>query len=210
MKYYIRFVVVLFSFVAVSTTDVCAQHLSFGVKGGVDVLNMEYKNDVFDKSNRAGFFLGPTLVISTPVPGLSVDVSALYDQRRLKVDEESLKQESLLIPAHARYGVGIPGVGSVFLCGGPQLSFNVGTSKFYWEDLQENGKYFSLQDTKLSFDFGVGVSFAGHLEAAVYYNVPIGKTADFTWNDFSHAASQTMNSTKTTTNAWMISASYIF
>lgn len=187
-----------------------AQSVYFGVKGGFEVVNMEFNDEVFDKSNRAGFFIGPTFVISTMVPGLSLDISGLYNQRTLKVENESIDQQSILIPAHARYGASILDFGSIFLTAGPQLSFNVGPSKFYWEDAQKNGKQFALQDTKVSLDFGLGASIGHHLEAIVYYNIPIGKTADVTWNSVEKATKNSLSSTKTTANSWMLSVAYIF
>ena len=190
-----------------------AQGVAFGVKGGLEVVSMEFNDDVFDKSNRAGFFVGPTFVISTALPGLAIDISGLYNERTLKVEGESVQQKSILIPAHVRYGASIMDFGGVFLTAGPQLSFNVGSSKFYWEDVNKNAKQFLLQDTKLAIDFGVGLSIGQHLEAIVYYSIPIGKTGDFTWNKVSKAAneaSSALNNTNTTANSWMLSATYIF
>ena len=190
-----------------------AQGVAFGVKGGLEVVSMEFNDDVFDKSNRAGFFVGPTFVISTALPGLAIDISGLYNERTLKVEGESVQQKSILIPAHVRYGASIMDFGGVFLTVGPQLSFNVGPSKFYWEDVNKNAKQFLLQDTKLAIDFGVGLSIGQHLEAIVYYSIPIGKTGDFTWNKVSKAAneaSSALNNTNTTANSWMLSATYIF
>ena len=190
-----------------------AQGVVFGVKGGLEVVSMEFNDDVFDKSNRAGFFVGPTFVISTALPGLAIDISGLYNERTLKVEGESVQQKSILIPAHVRYGACIMDFGGVFLTAGPQLSFNVGPSKFYWEDVNKNAKQFLLQDTKLAMDFGVGLSIGQHLEAIVYYSIPIGKTGDFTWNKVSKAAneaSSALNNTNTTANSWMLSATYIF
>lgn len=190
-----------------------AQGVAFGVKGGLEVVSMEFNDDVFDKSNRAGFFIGPTFVISTALPGLAIDISGYYNERTLKVEGETVKQKSVLIPAHARYGAGIMDFGAVFLTAGPQLSFNVGPSKFYWEDVNKNAKQFLLQDTKLAMDFGVGLSIGQHLEAIVYYSIPIGRTGDFTWNKVSKAANEAtsaMNNTNTTANSWMLSATYIF
>ena len=190
-----------------------AQGVAFGVKGGLEVVSMEFNDDVFDKSNRAGFFVGPTFVISTALPGLAIDISGLYNERTLKVEGESVQQKSILIPAHVRYGASIMDFGGVFLTAGPQLSFNVGPSKFYWEDVNKNAKQFLLQDTKLAIDFGVGLSIGQHLEAIVYYSIPIGKTGDFTWNKVSKAAneaSSALNNTNTTANSWMLSATYIF
>ena len=68
-----------------------AQGVSFGVKGGIDIVKMEFDNSVFDDSNRTGYFIGPTLVISTFVPGLALDVSALYKLKITKQSTESMK-----------------------------------------------------------------------------------------------------------------------
>ncbi len=187
-----------------------AQGLYFGVKGGVDVVNMEFTNDVFDKSNRMGFFIGPTFVIPTMVPGLSVDISGLYNQRTLKVEDESINQQTLAIPAHVRYGASIMDFGSVFLTAGPQLSFNIGQSTFEWQDKKNLDKYFSLQDTKVGMDFGLGASIGHHLEAIVYYQIPIGKTADMTWNETVSGSKTKMKSSKTTSSSWLLSVAYIF
>ena len=187
-----------------------AQRVAFGVKGGIDIIGLEFNNDVFDKSNRAGVFIGPTFVISTALPGFKIDVSALYDQLTLKVDGQSLKQQSILLPAHVRYGASIANFGEIYVCIGPQLSFNVGAAKYYWEDASNNGKYFSLQDTKLSVDFGAGVSIGNHLEANVYYRIPLGKTADFTWNEAVNQTTTAIKSTKTTSEGWSISVTYLF
>ena len=170
-----------------------AQGVSFGVKGGFDVVSMEFNNDVFDKSNRLGVFIGPTFVIPTMVPGLSIDISALYNQRTLKVDEESIID-----------------FGSVFLTAGPQLSFNIGKSKMTWQDVKKLDKTFALQDTKVGMDFGVGASIGHHLEAIVYYYVPIGRTADIVWNEVDASSNTTMKSTHTTSNSWCLSVAYIF
>lgn len=190
-----------------------AQGVAFGVKGGIEAVSMEFNDDVFDKSNRAGFFIGPTFVISTALPGLAIDISGFYNERTLKVEGETVRQKSILIPAHARYGAGIMDFGAVFLTAGPQLSFNVGPSQFYWEDVNKKPKQFLLQDTKLAMDFGVGLSIGHHLEAIVYYSIPIGKTGDFTWNKIGKTASEAtsaLSNTKTTANSWMLSATYIF
>ena len=188
-----------------------AQGLSIGVKGGLDVVSMEFNDDVFDPSNRMGAFIGPTFIISTLVPGLSVDISALYNQRTLKVDGESVNQQLLAIPAHIRYGVSIIDFGSVFLTAGPQLSFNIGRSKFSWQDAKDFDKSFAFQDTKVAMDIGVGASIGQHLEAIVYYDMPIGKTADITWNEMdSSSSATTMKSSHITANSWFLTVAYIF
>ena len=121
-----------------------SQGVAFGVKGGIDVMKMEFDDDVFDDSNRGGWFVGPTVVFSVPVPGFSIDLSALYDERTLKVEGEKLEQKSVIIPANARIGASL-GFGSVYLCGGPQLAFNVGASSYRWEDVKNEVKQYELE-----------------------------------------------------------------
>lgn len=188
-----------------------SQSVSFGVRGGLNIMQMEFDDEVFDNSNRAGFFAGPTVVFSLPVPGISIDVSGLYDQRYLKVEDQKIKQESILFPAHVRLGASIPEFGSLFIYTGPQLAFNIGAATYHWEDAEDNAKHFMLQDTKVSVNVGLGASIGNHLEVMINYNVPIGKTADMTWNTYDYqTARYVMNTSKTTSNAWMLSAAFLF
>ena len=40
--------------------------IKFGLKGGLDVTNMSLSNDVFDASNKTGFFVGPMVKVIEP------------------------------------------------------------------------------------------------------------------------------------------------
>ena len=188
-----------------------AQILRLGLRGGIDVVNMEFNSDLVNSSNRAGFFLGPTLHIATPLPFLSIDGSVLYDQRELKVADETITQKRILVPANVRAGVNLAGAVGIFVTAGPQLAFGVGSSSFIWEDQNGDANLFSLQDTKLSLNLGAGMQFGSHLEAGVYYNIPFGKTGDFSWDMFSSSlADQTLHHARTTSNAWSLSLTYLF
>lgn len=188
-----------------------AQDIQIGAKGGFDLTSMEFSSGDLDKSNRAGFFIGPSMRIETPVMGLSVDVSALYDQRNIKVGTRTLTQESLVVPANARFGVSIGDLLGIFVSAGPQLSYNLGKSSFQWEDIDHYRKHFTFQETTLSINLGAGAKIGGNLEAGIYYNVPLGKTADFTWDTLaSELQDLDMHTAKSKTNAWRISVSYYF
>ncbi len=188
-----------------------AQDIQIGAKGGFDLTSMEFSSGDLDKSNRAGFFIGPSMRIDTPVMGLSVDVSALYDQRNIKVGTRTLTQESLVVPANARFGVSIGDLLGIFVSAGPQLSYNLGKSSFQWEDIDHYRKHFTFQETTLSINLGAGAKIGGNLEAGIYYNVPLGKTADFTWDTLaSELQDLDMHTAKSKTNAWRISVSYYF
>ena len=92
--------VVLLSAMTLTTQ---AQGVSFGVKGGIDVTDMSFSEKVFDTSNRLGWFIGPSLQIDLPVPGLGVDIAGLYDQKSTEVNDQTIKMKSILVPLNLRF-----------------------------------------------------------------------------------------------------------
>ena len=183
----------------------------FGFRGAVQLTEMSFDSEVLGSNNRTGFSIGPTLKISTPVTGLSVDVAALYDQRDLKVDGQILHQKSILLPGNARLGASVFKLVGIFLSAGPQLSFNLGNDIMQWVDQNGDAKQFTLQNTTLSLNIGAGVTIGSHFEGAVYYNLPLGKTADFTWNTLQEQLhDQSWERAKTTVDAWRLCLSYYF
>ena len=185
--------------------------IQLGVKGGVQVTEMSFSGDVLKNNNRAGFFVGPVLKFKTPVVGLGVDVAALYDQRDLKVDGQVINQKAIVVPAHARLGADVLGVLGIFLCAGPQFSFNVGDDIMHWTTEAGEHKQYALQNTTLSLNLGVGVTVGKHIEGALYYNMPLGKTGDFTWNDLSHhVQGESWTHAKSSVDAWRLSVTYFF
>ena len=185
--------------------------VGFGLKGGFQLANMEFNDDALKKSNRMGFFIGPTIKIGLPVTGLAIDVAGLYDQRDLKIEGENFKQQSIILQGDARFGAGLGDALGIFIMAGPQFSFNVGDDVKQWFGANGELNQFALQETMLSVNFGLGVTFAGHFEGAVHYNVPVSKTADFTWQQLGdQLQEQVWSHSKTRTNAWSISLSYYF
>ena len=47
--------------------------VKFGLKGGLNVTDMSLSSEVFDASNRTGFFIGPTVKGSLLLQGLAID-----------------------------------------------------------------------------------------------------------------------------------------
>ena len=99
--------------------------IKFGLKGGLDVTNMSLSNDVFDASNKTGFFVGPMVKVTIPIVGLSFDAAALYDQKEAKVSvddaETTMTQKSLNIPVNVRYGFGLSSLANVFVFAGSHI-----------------------------------------------------------------------------------------
>ncbi len=204
-----RLLIIILHFLFLSSAS--AQNVQFGLRGGADITEMEFNSDALNTSNRAGFFVGPALRITTPVVGLSVDVAALYDKRDLKIEETKFEQQTMQLVGHARLGIDLMGAAGIFLCIGPQFNFNLGESTLYWEDLKGYRNHFTLQETTIGFNVGGGVTLGKHLEGGVYYNIPMGKTADLTWDTVVGALKdETMHRARSKTNAWRIAFTYYF
>lgn len=185
--------------------------VQFGIRGGVQLTEMSFTDEVLKRNNRAGYSIGPALKFKTPIAGLGIDVAALYDQRDLKVEGKGLKQKSLLVPVNARLGASVFNMIGIFLSAGPQFSFNLGDDMLHWMDDEGNSRQFSLQNTTLSVNLGCGVTVGKHIEGAVYYNLPLGKTGDFTWNTMSQQMqNQNWEHAKTTVDAWRLCVTYYF
>ena len=111
--------------VATFMTPASAQ-IKFGVKGGVNVTNMSFSKDVFNASNRAGFYIGPSVKFTLPIVGLGIDASAQYDQREAKVEDQAITAKSINIPINVRYTIGLGDLAGIYFAAGPQFGFNVG------------------------------------------------------------------------------------
>lgn len=187
--------------------------VKFGLKGGLNVTDMSLSSKVFDASNRAGFFIGPTVKVSLPLTGLGVDGSVLYDQRSAKIENESgetqtVKQQQITIPINLRYGVGLGSLASVFLFAGPQVGFNVGDKDYKWTDTSN----YSLKKSNFSVNVGLGATVIQHLQITANYNIACGKTADVTLlKGVEEAAGQVAGlKSKSRNNSWQIGLAYFF
>ena len=186
--------------------------VKFGLKGGLNVTSMSFSEDVFDASNKTGFFVGPMVKFTVPIVGLSFDAAALYDQKEADVkyadtDGElgkvNVKQQSINIPVNVRYGFGLSSLANVFVFAGPQWGINVGDKNFKWND---NSSY-SLKKSNFSVNVGLGVTLMSHLQLSANYNIACGKTADATWKDVSSNVTEKGNSKN---NCWQIALGYWF
>ena len=182
-----------------SISAVHAQRVQFGLKGGLNVNTVSLNGDVFKSSNQLGFFLGPTL--KADLLGFGLDISALYDQRDMQINETAIIQKSILIPINARLTLGLQGF-NLFGAAGPQLEFNVGDKEFKWFDANAISNTFTMKKSNLSFNIGGGVTIK-NLELGVAYNVAIGKTADV--DSFDQFTDQLKEHRRAHTNTWKLS-----
>ena len=193
--------------VLLATMTVAAQaQVQFGVKGGLNLTNMKFDESVADKSNQAGFFIGPTVKFTLPVVGLGIDAAALYDQRSAKVDDETLKQQSIQIPVNLRYGIGLGSTASVYFFAGPQFGFAIGDKV---TEIANDAFAWRLKDSNLSANVGLGLMLMNHLQVSANYNIALGTTGEVDVNDAIGTAWDTAIG-KAKANSWQLSVAYFF
>ena len=152
---------------ALLVTLPASAQIKFGIRGGANLVNMKFNNGTFDKDNRAGFYVGPTVKFTVPIVGLSLDASALYDEKTAEVNGERLKSQSIDIPINVRYGVGLGSVANLFLFAGPQFGFNVASDKSFYNSAKE----WTWKSSNVSVNVGVGCTVLKHVEVKANYNI---------------------------------------
>ena len=186
--------------------------VKFGLKGGLNVTSMSFSEDVFDASNKTGFFVGPMVKVTVPIVGLSFDAAALYDQKEADVKytgtdgelgKTTVRQKSINIPVNVRYGFGLSSLANAFLFAGPQWGINVGDKNFKWNETSS----YSLKKSNFSVNVGAGVTLLSHLQISANYNIACGKSADAS---FSKAVDAVTKADKSRNNSWQIALGYWF
>ena len=160
--------------------------LQFGFKGGINVTEMSFDENVFKSSNRLGYFIGPTVKFALPITGIGIDISGLYEKKTTKVNGKAIDQENIIVPANIRLNIGE--VAGVYLAAGPQFAFNIGDDEFKWnKDGVENT--FQLKKSYLSINLGAGIFFSKHFEVGFVYNIGVSNTGEASWSEARHAIS---------------------
>ncbi len=203
-----KFLTVVVLFAALMTAVPANAEVKFGLKGGLNLTSMRLDESVIDKSNQAGFFIGPTVKFTLPIVGLGIDASALYDQRSAEVGNEKVKQQSIQTPVNLRYGIGLGSTASIYFFAGPQFGFNVGDKSFTSFDAATAiASWWTLKSSYLSGNVGAGLMLLGHLQVSVNYNFGLGKTGEY---QAIKGVESMLHSGDTKMNAWQIAATYYF
>ena len=203
-----------------SVTESSAQ-IKYGVKGGLnlsDVVIMDTwrgsseKNQSISISNRNGFFIGPTALLSTPIKRLDIDASLLFDQRGVETKSIDLlggrpyktttTQQQLVLPVNARYNLISGKSVSLFVFAGPQLGINIGKR----ENKTDHGS-FVFNRASFSINAGAGLLLARHIQISANYNIVCKKNAETWVNRNTSYANETGRSRF---HAWQFSVGYYF
>lgn len=181
--------------------------VKFGLKGGVNLNSISGDGGVDNAlSNQTGFFVGPTVKFTVPLVGLSLDASALFDQRSAeykaedggKFYTETIKSQTVQVPINVRYGVGLSSLINVFAFAGPQFGFNVGDKDVI--------KGWRLKDSNISGNVGLGVTVLSKLQITANYNFQISKTGEFFYEN--EDGKQLTGKMKF--NSWQLGLAYYF
>jgi len=197
-----KFLTVVVLFAALMTATPAKAELKFGLKGGLNLTNLSINAHGWDKSNQAGFFIGPTVKFTLPIVGLGFDASALYDQRKGKIEDLDIKQQSIQIPINVRYGFGLGSTASIYLFAGPQFGFNVGSKTV--ENILDGT--WTFKGSNVSANVGLGVMLLSHLQISANYNFALSKTGEL---ETAGVLSQSFKE-NAKMNAWQIAVAYYF
>ena len=183
--------------------------VKLGVKGGLNMTDINSSTIHNYEKNNNGFFFGPTAKIALPL-GFGIDGSLLYDQRSAKVKTEldggknystTVKQQQITVPVNLRYGADLSKQFGVYLFVGPQFGFNVGD-----KTVSTNYEDWDFKAAQLSVNFGVGATIFSHLEVSANYNLACSESADQSIKDSVYP--KILGNGKM--NAWQISLGYFF
>jgi len=178
-----------------------SENFRFGVKAGVNVSKISLESEAFKADNRLGYFVGPILYMKLPVPGLGMNLSALYSHQEAKVSSTTAKHNTLDIPLNVRYALPLTEDSNIFVEAGPQIAFTLGDKVF---DEFENYDW-KFKNSALSANIGFGFSI-DHMQAVIGYNIPLGKTGDFDWKSSEGKLFHTTSKEK----RWQVSLAYFF
>lgn len=191
-----KIVSILFMFCCLMVTLPSQAQVRFGVKGGLNITKLDFKESTFDSGNKTGWFLGPMVDFKLPVIGLGIDAAALYSQNDLAVStskgEATLEQKTLECPINIKYNFGLGNSLGFYLAAGPQFGFNIGD-----KDFGEFVDDFKLKDSEVTFNIGGGVRLIDHLQVGVGYNFSISEV-------------NKDNKYEVNKNTWQVTAAFLF
>lgn len=230
MKKIFGFLVLVLSLVSFSSANA---QIKFGLKGGLNVTNMTFSKDVFDASNKTGFFIGPMVKVSLPL-GFSIDAAALYDQREANVNYKYAEVNKLFageVNDDLYYGEvsnantayeGRVNVKQKSINVPVNLRYAIGLSSlanvFFYAGPQwgfnigdkdytaQSNNIYSFKDSNFSVNLGLGTTLLKHLQLSANYNIACGKTADITFGKVAGNVAKA----KSRNNSWQIALGYWF
>ncbi|MCD8291406.1 MAG: porin family protein [Prevotella sp.] len=194
----------LFVIVAALSVSVPSQaQFKFGLKGGLNTNEMSFNRDFVNSSTSMGFFIGPTVKFKVPIINIGFDLSAMYDQREVQLEDMrggNLRQKAIVVPINLRYDFGLADIVGIYIAVGPQFGFNVGCKDFSLRD----SRNWSLKSANTSFNVGAGVLLLNHVQIGANYNIACGRSGDYYDHEYPDEY------VRAHWNTWQVSLAYYF
>lgn len=169
-----------------------AQLLHFGVKGGLNMSELDWNSGLdYKEGNSTGFFIGPMAEINLPIVGLGVDGALMYSQR----GKDEFKKQGIEVPINLKYSIGLGSLLGAYIAAGPDFFYN-----FNDIDIE----HLEAKKANVALNLGVGVKLLKKIQLGVTYQIPMGDSFDLKAVVDNHK--QKIGETKT----WQISAAYFF
>lgn len=178
----------------------------WGFEGGLHLGKASLSSDVFDSSNRTGWFIGPKAQFIMPIIGLGIEGSVLYSQKYLKISDEagegSVDKDMpyIEIPVNFKWNIGFSSLVGAYVATGPQFSWYLGGGNLTYE-AQKVG---SLKSSMFSWNVGVGLNLINHIQLGASYNIALGETGSIDGVAGLYDAVDIKN------NVWQIRLAYLF
>ena len=145
--------------------------INWGLKAGMNISNINFSSETFNKNNRCGYFVGPQMDITIPIIGLGFDAALLYENKSVSNGETDETLNYVDLPINVKYTIGFSSLASVYLATGPQFSWNLGDNTIF-----ENS--YSLKSSQFYWNVGAGVTVLSKIRVGYTYNIPCGATAE--------------------------------
>lgn len=138
------------------TNTIAQSPVSFGLKGGVNLANLN-GNDSDHDDARSGLNIGVVLEFSIPLSPIGIESGLYYSQKGASSEDQgatgTLKTDYLEVPVLAKISFGPPGPIKPHLLAGPYLGFLLNS-----ENVSDSGGgsvSLDLKDSTNDVDFGL-------------------------------------------------------
>lgn len=204
-----KFSIVLLLGVLFFVSVPASAQFKWGVEGGLHLGKASLSADMFDASNRTGWFIGPKVQFTMPVLGLGVDGALLYSQKYLKFSADGTDSEIgtvkkdmpyIEIPINLRWNVGFSSLIGAYIATGPQFSWYLGGGNLS----NAFGKIGSLKSSTFSWNVGAGLNLINHVQLGFSYNIALGETGQI------DGVAGVIDAVDIKNNVWQIRLAYMF
>ncbi len=188
----------------------------WGLEAGLNLSKVSVKGDgdLFDSSNRTGWFVGPRVQATMPVIGLGLDAAVRYSQKYMKLDASAEMPDGTIesastgdksmpyieIPLNLHWNFGFSSLAGVYVATGPQFNWYMGSRNLTISDVSIG----SLERSTFSWNVGAGVTLLSHLQLGFTYNIAMGETGQL------EGVADAAKKFDVKNNSWQIRLAYMF